>query len=179
MRKWISYGRWSTLTYQTQYNTKTSQAILQSLILLLDREELTYDLFKEVSPLSQRTYNEIIHDLENLISKIKLGELHKYTYDVIDKGTAYKTYSYKLITLDTQDFDYYKLTEEERIKYSLAIVYLKLLNHHLVSYDTLSKIFPDFKRKTFFYTIEKLKEVISEDLYKDEFQSYVIEDFDE
>ena len=136
------------MTYQTQYNTKTSQAILQSLILLLDREELTYDLFKEVSPLSQRTYNEIIHDLENLISKIKLGELHKYTYDVIDKGTAYKTYSYKLITLDTQDFDYYKLTEE-------AFESMNELGSKLNCYiDTVdSCLFNDNKERKEFFSV--------------------------
>jgi hypothetical protein len=167
------------MTYQIQYNTKTSQAILQSLILLLDNVELTYEKFAEVSELSQRTYNEILHDLANLIKKINLGELHKYTYDVIARGTSYKTYSYKLLTCDTQDFDYYNLSDEERIKYSLCIVYLKLINHDYVSYDSLAKILPDFKRKTCFYTIEKLKEIVSEDLYKDEFQSYVIEDFDE
>ena len=62
------------------------------------------------------------------------------------------------------------------VLYLPIITYILLKNKHYVAYDTLANFFPRFTNKTFHYLIEGLKNIIGEELYKDEFQCYVAEE---
>lgn len=66
--------------------------------------------------------------------------------------------------------------KKKRIIYLPVIVYLKLKKDQYVSTSMLSKYFPIFTRDTMSNLIKGLKNVIGEGLYKDEIQSYIIEE---
>ena len=68
------------------------------------------------------------------------------------------------------------LDEEKRITYLPVITYLKLKKDQYVSTSMLSEYFPNFTRDTMSNLIKGLKNVIGEELYKDEIQSYIIEE---
>ena len=71
-----------------------------------------------------------------------------------------------------------KLEDEKKVRYSAVIVYLMLKKKQYVKCSNLSNYFPKFDKHTFSVLISKMKDVIGEELYKDEIQSYVIEDID-
>ena len=73
-------------------------------------------------------------------------------------------------------FSIKNLSEEQLIKYSDVIVYLMLKNKQYVAYDSLSKKFPNFTRPVFSTMIQDFKEIFGEDIYKDEYQSYIIDE---
>ena len=72
-------------------------------------------------------------------------------------------------------FDYDDLDEYKLIKYSMTIVYLMLKNHKHITSSYLSEIFPRFTRKTMQTLISNLKEIISDDIVKNELASYAFE----
>lgn len=166
--------------YQTNYNSPTSFALLQVFLYLMDGEELTYEIFEELTGLKIRTYYLILNHVDKAINDFKMNVyLQRREISMENNKTAYKAYYYKLLFDD--DFEYTpieNMTDEERKLYLPLFTYLKLRNKVKVSQQTLSVYFPDITSKTFLSLISKLRETIGEELYKDHIQSYIIENID-
>ena len=87
-----------------------------------------------------------------------------------------KTNIYYLTYIDGDEyyFDYSNLSEEKLIRYSMFIVYLMLKNHQYVKPQILEKIFPNFRRSTLITLLDKLQDIIADDITKNELNSYVL-----
>ena len=70
------------------------------------------------------------------------------------------------------------LDEEKRIIYLPIVTYLKLKNRQYVLCDRLTKYISTITPKVFMNLIAGLKNVIGEELYKNEIQTYVIEEIE-
>lgn len=86
-----------------------------------------------------------------------------------------KTYYLQIIGYDYK-FEYMDLSDEKRIRYSMPIVYLMLKNHHYITTKELSNIFPNFNRNVMMNLMNKLRDIVSEDITLNEINSYVLGD---
>lgn len=164
---------------QAKYNTKSCFALLQLYLALMDGEEIDFEYFSELTGLSKSEFNKKMNDINQMTSDLHLScLLHRVEIDVSTNETEYKKYKYYFSSRSDYSFDITGLDDELLIRYSAVIVYLKLKKRQYVTSSNLSKLFPNFTRNVFMDLINKLQDVIGEDLYKDEFQSYVIEDFE-
>ncbi|MCR4898285.1 MAG: hypothetical protein K5892_03570, partial [Acholeplasmatales bacterium] len=69
-------------------------------------------------------------------------------------------------------FDYIDLNDEQRIRYSMPIVYLMLKNQQYITTKELSNIFPNFNRNVMMNLMNKLRDIVSEDIILNEINSY-------
>ena len=168
------------MTSQIKYNTPTIIALLQTYIALMEGDEFTYEYFNEVTGLGNNLYVETMKNIDNMIYDLKLKpKLKRIETDVSTNKTAYITYSYKFILKENYRFTLnYELDDNTKILYSAVIVYLMLKGHQHVGVTSLSKYFPKFTKDVFSDLLSKMRNVIGEELFKDELQSYVIEEID-
>ncbi|MBQ6783959.1 MAG: hypothetical protein IJP63_08160 [Acholeplasmatales bacterium] len=168
------------MTSQIKYNTETSYSLLKVFIGLMEGDELTYDYYHEVTGLSKTLYKEFLHNFKEMLLDLKLGRsLQMRKTKAENEKTVYYDCYYSLSPRKVDDYRFelpYDVDDNKKILYLPIITYLLLKNKHYVAYDTLANFFPRFTNKTFHYLIEGLKNIIGEELYKDEFQCYVAEE---
>jgi len=70
----------------------------------------------------------------------------------------------------------YDLEDEKLIDYSMTITYLKLKNGEKVNFKELSNIFPFFNHNKYWTLISWLRDLIDEDLYREN-KTYKIREF--
>ncbi len=164
------------MIYQTKYNTQASKNLLQVFIYMLDKQQITYDEYYELTGQNNFSYTKVMQNLKQMIETLNMQML-------LSVGTLPKQenqFEQKLYILNTLDepykIEYENKNPNELILYSLVITYCLLKQRKYVSLKTLSNILPNFNKQTFSTLISKLKEVISEEIYKNELQSYILED---
>ena len=88
------------MTSLIRYNTKTSFALLQVYIAMMEGDELTFESFNEMTGLSDSVYNhEIIKYLLEMIIDLQLScSLQRFEMEQSNNKTVYKTYFYELIS---------------------------------------------------------------------------------
>ncbi len=164
------------MTSQIKYSTPTLLALLQVYTVMMDGEIMDFDYFQELVGLTRPIYLEVMKLLKEMIEDLHLScSLQKIETNESNNKTEYIVNRYKLIS--RIDFSFIlneDLDDMKKIQYSDVIVYLKLKNRQYVAYDSLANYFPNFTRRVFAQLIMKLQEVIGEDLFKDEYQSYII-----
>jgi len=60
--------------------------------------------------------------------------------------------------------------------YSMTIVYLMLKNQQYITTKELSNVLPNFNRNVMMNLMNKLRDIVSEDIIKNEISSYVLEE---
>ena len=91
----------------------------------------------------------------------------------------YREYKYKLIA--RTDFDFTlnpNLSDDLKKLYLPTILYLKLKNRQKVNLKNLQEYFPNYTKQMHSKTLKYMRNTIGEDLYKDEYKSYVIEEIE-
>lgn len=167
------------MKYQTRYNTELTKGLLQVLLYLIDNHQITYEEFTELSSLSKPYFFKIMEMLEEMLEDLDLKATLSKDVIIIkdDNLIEHEAYIYYFRQIGKcYYFNLEQVDEEKRISYSLVITYLMLKNRQYVTLGTLSNILPDFDKKKMFNLIYSLKEIIGEELYKNEIQSYVIEE---
>ena len=168
------------MTSQIRYNTKTILAHLQLYIAFMEGDKLSVDDIKEITGLTKNIVDNIIKSIKEMVNDLRLACTFKRVKTrVITNKTAYYIYKYKF--KDILDYSFTlddNLEDEKKVRYSAVIVYLMLKKKQYVKCSNLSNYFPKFDKHTFSVLLSKMKDVIGEELYKDEIQSYVIEDID-
>ena len=113
----------------------------------------------------------MINDLHLKCSLERLEET------ITTSSTKYEISRYKLVSRLNYKFILPEdLEENKRILYFPTIVYLKLKNRQYVSFKDLQLYFPNFNKDISSKFFKKMKELFGEDIYKDELQSYVLDD---
>ena len=56
----------------------------------------------------------------------------------------------------------------------MPIAYLMLKNHHYITTKELSNIFPNFNRNIMMNLMNKLRDIVSEDIILNEINSYIL-----
>ncbi len=163
---------------QIRYNKPISFALLQTFLALNEGDEIDYEYFNEMTGFKEVTYKRVINLIDELTQDLHLKTgLVKTKEKVVTNKTEYLKAKYSFSTTDSWSFQLPEnLDEEKRITYLPVITYLKLKKDQYVSTSMLSEYFPNFTRDTMSNLIKGLKNVIGEELYKDEIQSYVIEE---
>ena len=72
------------------------------------------------------------------------------------------------------EFEYIDLTQELLIKYSMPIVYIMLKNGQYATTKVLSKILSNFNRNTIMTLINKLRDIVSNDIDLNAINYYVM-----
>ena len=168
------------MKYQTKYNNSTSYILLQTFMAMMDGYELDKESFYELTGSSVNVYRVIIKHLKEMIEELHLScKLHQRKTTISTSKTEYKKISYKLINA----IDYKYRIDDDISEYNLkmfmpCIAYIKLKGNQYITYNNFSVYFPNYDRHTFSNMISKLKEVIGEELYKDNYQSYVVEEIE-
>lgn len=162
------------------YNNPTSYALLQIFKAMMDGEQIDYERFYELTGYSRPVYLKTIKLLDEMINDLHLTcQLQRFETDITIPRTRYKTYYYKLISRMDCSFQLNEeISEDKRITYFPTIVYLKLKNRQYVALDNLVKYFKSLDRVHMSKMLSNMQKVIGEDLYKDKYKSYVIEEIE-
>ena len=162
------------MTSQIKYNTQIAMSFLQVYIAMMEGEKLTLDYYKELTGLSEFTYYTFLNDFKEMIDDLRLScILNKFEIDNSNDKTEYKTKYYTLSGKVDYSFELPDdLPEDKRITYSAVIVYLILKNYLFVKFDYLDMYLPNFNRKKLFTLLEKMRDIIGEELYITAVNSY-------
>ena len=162
------------MTSQIKYNTQTALSFLQVYIAMVNGEKLTLDYYRELTGLSEYAYYTFLNGFKEMIDDLRLAcILNKFETDNSNNKTEYKTKYYtlsgKIDYLFTLPED---LSDDKKITYSAVIVYLILKNYQFVKFDYLNTYLPDFNRKKLHTLLDKMRDIIGEELYTTAINSY-------
>lgn len=164
---------------QIRYNTKLQVYLTQMLIYLIDNHKMTYEDFNELIEISPSEFSNTIKTFKEMLIDLKMHmSLYTETTNpnyLNDMKFNIKAYYLQVIGYNYK-FEYMDLSDKKRIRYSMPIVYLMLKNHHYITTKELSNIFPNFNRNVMMNLMSKLKDIVSEDIIKNEINSYVLEE---
>lgn len=168
------------MTSQIRYSSKTSLALLQVYLAMMDGEIMTYDYFNELTGLKTSIYQEVMHLLSDMIKDLKLTcDLERIETDVETSKTRYTIYSYQLLFNNDHKFIMNKeLSDEKKIKYSAVILYLTLFKEHYINFNNMTKYFPNFTTKIFNTLMDRIEELLDIDIVKNDINSYEMIDND-
>ena len=162
------------MRYPTSYSTKQQLALLQIYLAMMDGEIIDFEYFNELTGYGESYYKLTMSAIKSMIYDLHLKcDFQKITQTVETNKTTYKVNSYMLLSRFDYSFKLNKeIPDEKKMLYSSVIVYLELKKEFYVSYDILSNYLPNFSQKTFIHVIEGIKEVIADEVLKNEIQSY-------
>ncbi len=162
------------MRYPTSYSTKQQLALLQIYLAMMDGEIIDFEYFNELTGYGESYYKLTMSAIKSMIYDLHLKcDFQKITQIVETNKTTYKVNSYVLLSKFDYSFKLNKeIPDEKKMLYSSVIVYLELKKEFYVSYDILSNYLPNFSQKTFIHVIEGIKEVIADEVLKNEIQSY-------
>ena len=165
---------------QIRYNRPISFAVLQVFLALMSGDDITFDDFEELTNFKNTTYREVMKIINEMFEDLHIVPKLMVLKTVVSTNkTEYFTYRYSLSSHDDYRYDFPNDIEEEKlITYLPVLAYLRLRAKKYVSWDILSKYYPNFTRHTFSDFLVGFKNVIGEELYKNDIQSYIIEDID-
>ena len=167
------------MKYQTRYNTETNKALLQVYLYLIDNHQISYEEFMQISSLPRTKYYVIMDYFKEMVDDLNLkATISKDKVLKLDSCLNYNEFTYYYFRQAGVNY-YFNLddcTDEKKIRYSLVIVYLMLKNRQYVSASILEKQLPDFNRKKMLGIIECLREVVAENIYENEIQSYILDE---
>ena len=165
---------------QIRYNRPISFAVLQVFLALMSGDDITFDDFTELTNFKNTTYREVMTIIDEMFEDLHIvPKLMVLKTNVSTNKTEYLTYRYSLSSHDDYRYDFpYNIEEEKLITYLPVLAYLRLRSKNYVSWEKLSLYFPNFTRHVFSDFLVGFKNVIGEELYKNDILSYIIEDID-
>lgn len=145
---------------------------------MMEGEEINLEYFKELTNLERVSFYEVLKQLDEMINDLHLKcSLERLEETITTSSTKYEISRYKLVSRLNYKFILPEdLEENKRILYFPTIVYLKLKNRQYVSFKDLQLYFPNFNKDISSKFFKKMKQLFGEDIYKDELQSYVLDD---
>lgn len=165
------------MTYQTRYNTKQCQVLLQVFIYLLDSHQITFEEFNELTGENNATFTRAMQQFKQMIKSLKMEMELSKGYSKSEE-VHFESLIYVLDFSDNPyNIDYNNLKQvdpEELIAYSMVIVYCMLKNRKKVTNLKLAKILPNFDRHVATKMFDYMLDLISEDLEKNELKSYML-----
>ena len=164
------------MTYQNEYNTKLSQSLLQIFMFAVDNPQITFEDYHEITGLDRVSFSRTMTQFKQMLESLNM-KMNISSGTIPGELNQFEPKLYVINHLDEPyDLEYENVDSNELITYSLVIVYCFLKLKKYVTLKSLTRIFPDFTKQKFSKLLSKLKEVISEDVYKNELKSYILED---
>ena len=165
-------------TYLIDFNSEFNKKLLQLFILLNDEKEITYESFNDYVRTERPFFSKLIKEYHNMLIKLKL----KYTLikeKIQDKDNeSYYSYNayYQTQVIEDYSFSINELTDEEKIRYIYVIFYLMLRNEICVTPKKFKQFLNiDINRTSFKRFIDNFKDLVGFDIYKNELQSYILD----
>lgn len=164
------------MKFQTRYNSQKSCVLLELYLYLLYEKEIDIRLFREISELSDQYFYEIMDDFNNMIEDLNLeATMTKSLVEAPKDERIYYVFTkYNFYPTGSYEFDITNLDDEKKILYAPVIIYLMLKNRRRVTSEVLELTFPNFNRNKMSLLITSLKDIISEEIDKNELQSYIL-----
>ena len=159
-------------------NSDYNQKLLQLFILLTDEKEITYESFNDYVSINPSSFSRLIKEYQQMIIKLNL----KYTLTIVQvpnqKDEIYmptKKY-YQTAIVEDNSFKTDDLSEEEINRYIYVIIYLMLKSGHYISYIKIkNRLGINITDTTFKTIIDNIKQIVGFDIFKNEFQSFVMD----
>ena len=165
------------MIYQTRYNTKQCQALLQVFIYMLDSHQITYEEFNELTGENNALFTRVMQQFNQMIKTLKLKMELSKGYSKSEE-IQFESLIYVLDYLDhPYDIDYDNLKQinpEDLIAYSMVIVYCMLKQRKKVTNKKLAKILPNFNCDIARTMFDYMLDIIPEDIEKNELKSYML-----
>lgn len=163
-----------------KYSTRKIRAVLLMFNAMVNNYEMDYELFNDYTGLKTYSYRNVKRIIREMISDLNL-HFNFISISIINitKKTKYYTYKYCLENIGETNYSYrirYDLEDEKLIDYSMTITYLKLKNGEKVNFKELSNIFPFFNHNKYWTLISWLRDLIDEELYREN-KTYKIREF--
>ena len=163
-----------------EYSTRKIRAVLLMFNAMISNYDMDFDLFNDYTDLKTDSYRNVKRIIREMIIDLNLHfNFTSISILNITKKTKYYTYKYCLESIGEVKYSYHicdDLDDEKLINYSMTITYLKLKNGEIVNFKELSNIFPFFNQKKFWTLMSWLKDIIDEDLYREN-KTYKIREF--
>lgn len=166
------------MTYQVDINSKFNKKLLQLFMILCDEKEITRESFNEYEEIEQPMFSKLMQEYQEMLMNLRL----KYTLITERKQDVdYETYFpsniyYQISIAEDYSFSIEDLSDENKKKYIYVIFYLMLRNGQYVSYKTLNSFLKiDISESSFKRLVDSIKEIVGFDIYKNKYQSFVIE----
>ena len=151
-----------------KYNTKIQMKILATYLYLIDSHEITFEIFKEEIGGSSSMFSRVMKYMFDAVEALKLKcTMFKVQQQQIFTGynITYNKYYFQMIGHD-YSCSLENLSEEQLIRYSMLIVYLLIKNNVPIRRKTLRSIFPYYDKNKNTLLINRLKQVIAEDIIR-------------
>ena len=165
---------------QAWYNTNIQKFLTQFLIFLIDNKKASYKSFQELSDITPAAFSKYIKYFKEMIIDLKLNMtliVEKIQETEIDTSRLKTNYYYlQYIEDNMYQFEYNHLPDEKRIRYSMTILYLMLKSHKYIKTSIMKKILPNLRTQVFKDMIEKLQEIVADEITLNEIKSYVLVD---
>ena len=161
------------------YNSTFNRKLLQLYILLTDEKEITYDSFNEYDKPEPASFSRLINEYQNMIIKLKLNCTlnREEVKNQIDEAYRSSYIYYQTSLFEDYNYNLSLLSDQEKNRYIYVIIYLMLRNREYVSCKLIKdKLKIDVNIRTIQRIIRDIKNIVGFDIYKNELQSYVIDE---
>lgn len=162
------------MIYQTKYNTKACQNLLQVFIYMMDERHITYEEFSELTGESPKAFTVAMQQFKQMIKSLKM-KLKLSKGKDISEEVQFNSNIYALIkSAKPYHVDPRGVDPNELISYSMVIAYCLLKNKKYVSTKSLSYFLPNLRSSIVTDMFDKMLDLISEDIEKNELKSYML-----
>ena len=162
------------MIYQTKYNTKACQNLLQVFIYMMDERHITYEEFNELTGESPKAFTVAMQQFKPIIKSLKMNLKLSKGKDISEE-VQFNSNIYAFIkSAKPYHVDPRGVDPNELISYSMVIAYCMLKNKKYVSTKSLSYFLPNLRSSIVTDMFDKMLDLISEDIEKNELKSYML-----
>ncbi len=153
-------------------NYTYKQNTLTMFIYILEKKEIDFKTYTELYGIQRTNKNQDQQSPDIKLFNYMLKLVNQMIIDLKINTTIYTTtvdktiYHHYHFTKPKITFDITDITNEQKSKYELIILYLLLINNQYITLTTLKQTFPNINKIKFIKLRKELQEVIIEDLEK-------------
>ncbi|MFI3307846.1 MAG: hypothetical protein R3Y21_04685 [Mycoplasmatota bacterium] len=153
-------------------NYTYKQNTLTMFIYILENKEIDFKTYTELYGIQRTNKNQDQQSPDIKLFNYMLKLVNQIIIDLKINTTIYTTtvdkttYHHYQFTKPKITFDIIDITNEQKSKYELIILYLLLINNQYITLSTLKQTFPNINKIKFIKLRKELQEVIIEDLEK-------------
>ena len=162
------------MIYQTKYNTKACQNLLQIFIYMMDEKEMTYEIFNELTGESSFQFTKTMQQFKKMLKSLKMNLKLSKAKDISEEVQYTSNYYVLVKEKAPYHINPRGVEPNELISYSMVIAYCLLKNKKYVSTKSLSYFLPNFDSDVLRVMFDKMLDLIAEDIEKNELKSYML-----